>query len=78
MAQQVFGTILAKIGERRDFPAIVVRVHVPKEAQALLHRPFELAHLDAKELTYNVDSNSAQIIRRILELIEQPTPEEVE
>ncbi|HEX4965716.1 MAG TPA: CHAT domain-containing protein [Thermoanaerobaculia bacterium] len=50
MGREVFGAVVAKIGERLDFPATVVRVHVPKEAQALLQRPFELAHLDGKPL----------------------------
>ncbi|HEX9942467.1 MAG TPA: hypothetical protein VGG03_10650 [Thermoanaerobaculia bacterium] len=50
MGREVFGAIVAKIGEWLDFPATVVRVHVPPEAQALLHRPFELAHLDGRPL----------------------------
>ena len=50
MGRQVFGAVVPKIGERLDYPATVVRVHVPKEAQVLLQRPFELAHLDGKPL----------------------------
>ncbi|HEX3551831.1 MAG TPA: CHAT domain-containing protein [Thermoanaerobaculia bacterium] len=50
MGRQVFGAVVTKIGERLDFPATVVRVHVPKDAQALLQRPFELAHLDGRPL----------------------------
>lgn len=45
-----FGPVATKIGERLDVPATVVRVHVPKEAQTLLHRPFELAHLEGRPL----------------------------
>ncbi|MBW8875773.1 MAG: tetratricopeptide repeat protein [Acidobacteria bacterium] len=50
MGREVFGGVLTKIGERLDFPATVVRVHVPEKAQILLQRPFELAHLDGKPL----------------------------
>ncbi|HEX4965594.1 MAG TPA: CHAT domain-containing protein [Thermoanaerobaculia bacterium] len=50
MGREVFGAVVAKIGERLDFPATVVRVHVPEKAQTLLQRPFELAHLDGKPL----------------------------
>ena len=40
-----------------------------------VHRIWE-GERDAEALTANVDHNSAQLIRRILELIELPTPEE--
>ncbi|MFY9824151.1 MAG: CHAT domain-containing protein [Thermoanaerobaculia bacterium] len=50
MGREVFGAVLAKLGDRLDSPATVVRVHVPKESQVLLERPFELAHLDGKPL----------------------------
>ncbi len=48
MGEKVFGGLADALRERMQSPATVVRVSVPKEAQDLLFRPFELAHLDGK------------------------------
>jgi hypothetical protein len=47
---QVFGSLADALRERMGYPVTVVKVSVPLEAQTLLLRPFELAHLDGQPL----------------------------
>lgn len=51
MGERVFGPVAVKLGELLTPPATVVEVSVPSEAQALLARPFELAHLPGPDGT---------------------------
>ena len=48
MGQQVFGGLLETLSDEMTYPATVVQVRVPKEAQTLLFCPFELAYLDGE------------------------------
>ena len=50
MGVQVFGGLADALRERMGYPVTVVKVSVPPEAQTLLLRPFELAHLDGQPL----------------------------
>ncbi len=50
MGAHVFGAVGEKLLDYEQSPACVVQVRVPPEAQSLLFRPFELAHLDGKPL----------------------------
>jgi tetratricopeptide (TPR) repeat protein len=50
MGEKVFGRVGEKLLAYERAPACVVRVRVPPEAQNLLFRPFELAHLGGKPL----------------------------
>lgn len=50
MGAKVFGKVGEKLLAYERDPACVVRVRVPPEAQNLLFRPFELAHLGGKPL----------------------------
>ncbi|HEX7313408.1 MAG TPA: CHAT domain-containing protein [Pyrinomonadaceae bacterium] len=50
MGAKVFGAVGDKLLEYEQSPACVVRVRVPPEAQNLLFRPFELAHLGGRPL----------------------------
>lgn len=50
MGAEVFGKVGEKLLAYERAPACVVRVRVPPEAQNLLFRPFELAHLGGKPL----------------------------
>jgi tetratricopeptide (TPR) repeat protein len=46
MGDQVFAGLRDKLRDNLSPPATVIQVSVPKEAQNLLFRPFELAHLE--------------------------------
>ena len=48
MGEHIFGAVADKLAKKLGSPATVVRVSVPREAQGLLTRPFELAHLPGK------------------------------
>ena len=48
MGERIFGAVAEKLAEHLTPPATVVRVSVPREAQGLLTKPFELAHLPGK------------------------------
>lgn len=48
MDGRIFGAVGEKLTERLTPPATVVRVSVPRQAQGLLAKPFELAHLKVK------------------------------
>lgn len=50
MGAKVFGALGEKLLTYERAPACVVRVRVPPDAQNLLFRPFELAHLGGKPL----------------------------
>ena len=50
MGTHVFGAVGEKLLAYEQSPACVVQVRVPPEAQNLLFRPFELAHLNGKPL----------------------------
>lgn len=50
MGEKVFGKVGEKLLEYEQSPACVVQVRVPADAQSLLFRPFELAHLGGKPL----------------------------
>jgi hypothetical protein len=50
MGANVFGKVGEKLLAYERSPACVVRVRIPPEAQNLLFRPFELAHLGGKPL----------------------------
>lgn len=51
MGTKVFGKVGEKLIAYEQSPACVVQVRVPPAAQALLFRPFELAHLDGKPMS---------------------------
>ena len=66
MGQQVFGGLLEALSDEMTYPATVVQVHIPSEAQDLLFRPFELAYLDGEPF--------AQCgIRFVYELVDEQT-----
>lgn len=48
ISNKIFGNIVNALCDHIQYPATVVRVCVPLEAQELLFRPFELAHVDNK------------------------------
>ncbi|HKP85164.1 MAG TPA: hypothetical protein VJZ26_03650 [Blastocatellia bacterium] len=50
MGAKVFGAVGEKLLDYEQSPACIVQVRVPHEAQNLLFRPFELAHLSGKPL----------------------------
>ena len=50
MGKHVFGAVGEKLLAHEDALACVVQVRVPQEAQSLLFRPFELAHVGGKPL----------------------------
>lgn len=45
MGERIFGPVGEKLADQLTPPATVVRVSVPRAAQGLLFKPFELAHL---------------------------------
>ncbi|HVE84710.1 MAG TPA: CHAT domain-containing protein, partial [Myxococcales bacterium] len=67
IGEKVFGQVGAKLLEFERAPACVVQVRVPQAAQALVFRPFELAHVDGRSLVergfrfiYTVDGGAAR------------------
>jgi hypothetical protein len=74
MGEAVFGGLAGALRQHLTPPATVVRVSIPHEAQALLFRPFELAHLDGQSFA----ECGVRLVYQPLTLTPGPSPAERE
>ncbi|MBI4674223.1 MAG: CHAT domain-containing protein [Chloroflexi bacterium] len=69
MGERVFGNLRAKLRERLTPPATTVQVNVPRDAQPLMTRPFELAHLDVRKAPKSFVAHGIRFV-----YVETPAP----